>query len=100
MISNYISQIEQFMIGEDSIPNQLRNCHHFDKKSYNELVDVMHKVISYYRDKEDVPKRLALCFIDVLNNFYVNQEYFSKEEFDEIEDAGLKISELANILFS
>ena len=100
MISNYISQIEQFMMGEDSIPNQLRNCHHFDRNSYNELVDLLHKVISYYRDKVDVPKRLALCFIDILNSFYVNQEYFSKEEFDEIEDAGMKISELANILFS
>lgn len=100
MISNCITYIEDYLIGVNSIPNQLRNNHYFDKKSYNELISVLHKVITYYENKNEVPKRLALCFVDISNSFYANGNYFSEKELEEIEDAAIEISRLANILFS
>lgn len=92
--------IEEGLIGERSIPNQLRNHRRFDRKQFDNVVEAIGEARRNTEGDEWVPKRLALCFVDISNHFYVDRNHFEEHEVKQIEDAGLKLSELANQLFS
>jgi hypothetical protein len=94
-----IEIIEQELIGENSIPVKLRNERFFDKIAFEKLLNSINFAINFYKNKDKVPKKLALCFVDISNYFFVDKKYFSENEIVEIEDAGMKLSELANKLF-
>lgn len=94
-----IKIIEQELIGDNSIPCKLRNEHFFDKQAFKKLVNSIHKAIDFYKDQDNIPKRIALCFVDVSNNFFVDSNFFTESEMEEIEDAGMELSKLANQLF-
>jgi hypothetical protein len=40
-----------------------------------------------YKNYETVPKKLALCFVDISNYFYFNEGYYSEEESNRMEYA-------------
>ena len=99
MEKSFIKIIEQELIGENSIPCKLRNEHFFDKSAFKRLVNAVEEAISYYKEQDNIPKKIALCFVDISNDFFVSSDYFPENEIEEIEDAGMKLSELANKLF-
>jgi hypothetical protein len=99
MEKSFIQIIEQELIGENSIPCKLRNEHFFDKLAFERLVNSVEEAINYYKEQDNIPKKLALCFVDISNHFFVDSDYFSENEIEEIEDAGMELSELANKLF-
>ena len=100
MIQQNLKIIEEKLLGENSIPVKLRSERFFDKEAFDELEKAILAVIDFYKDKSEVPKLLALCFVDISNFFFVYETYFSEEEVETIEDAGIRLSELANELFS
>ena len=100
MIEDQIATIEDGLVGEDSIPARLRSERVFDREKFRLVVSAMQEAARYYRNEALVPKRLALCFVDVSTHFFVSEEYFSEDEVEEIEDAGMKLSRLANALLS
>lgn len=91
--------IEDELIGINSIPLKLRNEHFFDKEAFQKLINAIEIAIEIFKDQIQVPKKLALCFIDISNYFFVDDTFFSQDEIELIEDAGMKLSELANKLF-
>lgn len=99
MEKEFIKIIEKELIGDNSIPIKLRNEHFFDKSAFEKLVNSINEAIVFYKGVDNIPKRLALCFVDISNYFYVDNNFFSESEIEEIEDAGMKLSELANQLF-
>jgi hypothetical protein len=101
MNHSLITVVVEGLIGENSIPVRLRNERVFDKKRYDEVVDALVKLIEIYKNNDLVPKPLALCFVDISNHFFVAEAgRFTEKEVEEIEDAGMRLSELANTLFS
>lgn len=99
MREKVLETIEYELIGINSIPVKLRNEHFFDKEAFQKLIDALEIAIEVFKDEIQVPKKLALCFIDVSNHFFVDDNFFSQDEIELIEDAGMKLSELANKLF-
>lgn len=99
MKESFILIIEQELIGENSIPCKLRNEHFFDKIAFERLVNSIKEAIVFYKGQDYIPKKLALCFVDISNFFFVDNNYFPENEIEEIENAGMKLSKLANELF-
>lgn len=99
MKESFIIIIEQELIGENSIPCKLRNEHFFDRIAFERLVNSIKEAIGFYKAQDNIPKKLALCFVDISNFFFVDSNYFPENEIEEIENAGMKLSELANELF-
>jgi hypothetical protein len=99
MKDKFLEIIEDELIGINSIPAKLRNEHFFDKESFEKLINALEIAIEAFKGQIQVPKRLALCFIDISNHFFVDDNFFSQDEIELIEDAGITLSELANKLF-
>jgi hypothetical protein len=100
MIDPSIAIILEGLIGENSIPSRLRNERVFDRERYHDVVAAIAKAIEFYKDHDSVPKLLSLCFVDISNHFFVPGDgRFTEQEIEEIEDAGIHLSELANELF-
>ncbi|EON74429.1 hypothetical protein [Lysinibacillus sphaericus] len=87
------------ILGEDSILLQLRRGEGLNEDRFNELVTAMQLLIVEYKNLDVVPKKLALSFVDISNYFYFNEDKYSLDEQNLIEDAVQKISQLANELF-
>ena len=100
MIEEHIIILEEGLLGVRSIPNQLRNDRFFDNKQFVKVIESLKILITLFKDRQSVPKRLSLCFVDISNYFFVDDRYFDSHEINKIEDAGMKLSELANKLFS
>lgn len=99
MKEKILNIIEDELIGINSIPAKLRNEHFFDKEAFQKLINTLEVAIEIFKDQIQVPKKLALCFIDISNHFFVDDKFFSQDEIEIIKDAGMKLSELANKLF-
>ncbi|KOP80181.1 hypothetical protein AMS59_01910 [Lysinibacillus sp. FJAT-14745] len=87
-------------IGDNSILRELRGGKGLNQQSYKLLIEAMKKLIEEYKDKSEVPKKLALCFVDINNYFYFNKGKYTEEEEKELEDAVHEISYLAEKLFA
>jgi hypothetical protein len=88
------------LVGPHSLPISVREMQGVNKKDYQELKCAIEYLIEYYSDKNEVPKELALAFVDIGNYFFVPNLNYSEEEHEELEDYGIELSELANKLFS
>lgn len=91
--------VYDFTIGDNSILMELRVGKGLNKQSYKLLIEAMEKLIEEYKDKSAVPKKLALCFVDINNYFYFNEGRYTEEKEKELEDAVHEISSLAEQLF-
>lgn len=97
-VERAIDIVYEGLVGEESIPVDLRMGRGLD---YNKLVKVkkaLKILIEFYRDKKDVPKKLACCFIDIYGLFQFKKEYYPKEELIEFDYIGVELQELAWIL--
>jgi len=86
-------------VGDNSILRELRGGKGLNQQSYKLLIEAMKKLIEEYKGKSEVPKKLALCFVDINNYFYFNEGKYTEEEERELEDAVHEISSLAGQLF-
>ena len=60
----------------------------------------MNILIDSYKDNEEIPKRLALCFVDISVRFSFNENWYNEKERDRLEDAANELSYLAEKLFA
>ncbi|KUF34856.1 MULTISPECIES: hypothetical protein [Lysinibacillus] len=87
------------ILGEHPILIQLRNGEGLNEDKYSELITAMKRLIVEYKSLEVTPKKLALSFVDISNYFYLNEDKYSLDKQNRIEDAVQEISQLANELF-
>lgn len=99
-LSEALNNVEELLVGENSIPVKLRMHEGLDQKKFEELIESLEMLVTYYQGHDTVPKRLALAFIDVGTQFYFNEGEYSEQELEKIEDAGITLSEIANRMFS
>lgn len=92
--------IEEKMIGKNSIPVKIRVGEGIKEEDYSELIEAINFLIIFYKTQSSVPKVLALCFLDISNYFFLGESNYSEIEIEKIEDLGIELVELANLLFS
>jgi hypothetical protein len=88
------------LLGTDAIPLQLRMGKGLDRKRFAALVEALHFLTRYYAPADAVPKRLALCLVDVYEGFSFREGFYPEKQALEIEDAGMLLQGLATELFS
>lgn len=95
-----INNVAELLLGEESIPVLLRMHEGLDQNKLDLLVASIEYLIPFYRNENNVPKVLALAFLDISNHFYFAEGAYPEDELNRIEDAGNLLSSLANELFN
>jgi hypothetical protein len=89
------------LLGELSIPALLRNGEGLDQAKFRQTVSALEFLAHQYVNREVVPKKLALCMVDIYGAFdFRSSIYPDKAVRNQIEDAGIEIQNLALTLFS
>ncbi|MDJ0365687.1 hypothetical protein QMK33_11035 [Hymenobacter sp. H14-R3] len=88
------------LLGPGAIPAQLRQGLGLDKPRFAALVAALRLLTSHYAPATEVPKRLALCLVDVYGGFSFREGFYPGQQAAEIEDAGILLQNIANELFS
>ena len=88
------------LLGADSIPQNLRMKQGLNQPRFNQLVDAIHTLTEYYSSQNAVPKKLALCMVDVYGAFSFRAGFYSEEDTAKIENAGILLQELVTELFN
>jgi hypothetical protein len=81
-------------------PQQLRVKQGVDQRKFDLLTTALRWLTPHYAAQPVVPKRLALCLVDVYGTFTFREGVYPSAERDKIEDAGLLLQDLATELFS
>ena len=87
------------LLSETSIPVSIRSMDGVDKIQYEELKKSILFLIDYYKNKDDVPKKVAQAFVDISNYFFVPNLNYSEEDLELFENYGIELTTLANQLF-
>jgi hypothetical protein len=95
-----LSVVDELLLGPDSILVRLRAREGLDPQRYATLVAALRSLVQHYQGKSDVPKRLALAFVDISNFFYYAEDVYPTEVLERLEDAAHELTLLANQLFS
>ena len=96
-----LNTVYENLMGLSSITVALRNKQGLNKDKYDKTVEALNYLITLYADKKEVPKKLALCMVDIYGAFDFKEDFYSsKKEREEIEDAGIQLQELAIDLFN
>lgn len=88
------------LLGDDSIVVKLRMNEGLDDELFIKLIESLRFLVDYYSGEENVPKRLALCMVDIYAAFSFREGFYSSSDAVRIEDAGTQLQELATDLFS
>ena len=86
-------------IGNNSIMIPLREGLGLNEQSYKLFLEAMKILIEEYKDKSEVPKKLASCFIDITKYFNFIEGKYSREDEEKLEDVNHEISFLVEELF-
>ena len=92
--------VDERLLGENSIPVKIRSKEKLSENEYPELITAIHFLIDYYKDTENIPRKLALAFVDISNYFFISNHNYSEKEIELFEDYGIELSRLAEELFS
>lgn len=95
-----LATVDELLLGDDSIPIQLRQHQGLDSARFERLEDAIEVLIEHYREKDEVPKKLALAFVDISNYFYFTESEYTEAELEKFEDAAHRLTYLASQLFS
>lgn len=90
-----IDLIYEGLVGLNSIPTDLRMRKGIDYSKLENIRKAIKFLIKSYSDKDEVPKRLALAFIDIYGAFQFKKGFYSDEKLLEYEDIGIELQELA-----
>ncbi len=94
-----LATVHRLLVSEDSIPVQLRMREGLDESAYVELMGALERLVEYYGPRAEVPKSLALAFVDVGQHFFFEEGAYPDSELERIEDAGQELSRLGQTLF-
>ncbi|GAA4027339.1 hypothetical protein GCM10022409_09150 [Hymenobacter glaciei] len=87
------------LTNDNSIPQELREHKGLDIVRFEHLVSAIEFLVEYYQDKNMVPKRLSLCFVDIYASFSFREGIYDEYQTNKIEDAGIQLQDLAYSLF-
>jgi len=88
------------LVSENSVPVKLRTNRELDSDLLNQVSEALDVLTHYYKDKETVPKKLALAMVDIYGAFSFQTGYFEDEILEELEGIGIELQEKAMELFS
>lgn len=88
------------LVSENSVPVKLRTNRELDSDLLNQVSEALDVLTHYYKDKETVPKKLALAMVDIYGAFSFQTGYFEDEILEELEVIGIELQEKAMELFS
>ncbi len=94
-IETTLAFVYDCLLSDTSIPQQLRMRQGLDQERFDQLTESLQVLIHYYNDKDLVPKRLALCFIDIYNAFFFREGFYNDSDAMRIENAGIMLQEIA-----
>ncbi|KOS62214.1 hypothetical protein FJQ98_17335 [Lysinibacillus agricola] len=95
-----IAIIYDGLVSENSVPVKLRMNRELDSDLLNLVREALDVVTQYYKDKETVPKKLALAMVDIYGAFSFQAGYFDDKFLEELEGIGIELQEKATELFS
>ncbi|MFL0100136.1 hypothetical protein [Tenacibaculum maritimum] len=99
-ISKIVELVEDYLLGDNSFPVRIREKREIKQDEFEILKKSIEKLCDYYKEEDFIPKRIALCFVDISNFFFVPNLSYSESEIERFEDYGIALSELGNKLFS
>jgi len=88
------------LIGEASIPLKIRTRADVSDDEVQELFAAIDFLTAHYADKDAVPKRLALAFVDVYAGFSSTEAFVGRDAMQRFEDIGIALQDKADALFS
>ncbi|WP_228860253.1 hypothetical protein [Xenorhabdus sp. PB61.4] len=88
------------LLGENSIPVRLRTKNSFSMDEIKILYHALDFLIDFYHDKTEIPKKLALAFVDVYGAFSFREGMYDEEMLNELEDIGIELQDKAIQLLS
>ncbi|MGE7944338.1 hypothetical protein ACQKNB_19870 [Lysinibacillus xylanilyticus] len=88
------------LVSENSVPVKLRTNRELDSDLLNQVREALDVLTHYCKDKETVPKKLALAMVDIYGAFSFQTGYFEDEILEELEGIGIELQEKAMELFS
>lgn len=88
------------LIGDASIPLKIRTRAEVSDDEVQELFSAIDFLTAYYADKDTVPKRLALAFVDVYVSFSVSDAFVGRAAMQRFENIGIALQGKADALFS
>lgn len=95
-----LNVIYEGLLGENSIVVKLRNREGLDEEKYDSILEAIEVLKVAYKDQDHIPKKLALAFLDVSTYFIFDDEWYSQEEQEKFEDAGLQLVQAVDELLS
>ena len=95
-----IAKIYDGLVSENSVPVKLRTNRELDSDLLNQVREALDVVTRYYKDKETVPKKLAVAMVDIYGAFSFQTGYFDDKLLEEVEGIGIELQEKATELFS
>jgi len=95
-----LATVQRLLISGNSIPVQLRMHDGIDEDAYIELTSAIERLIEHYASRSDVPKTLALAFVDIGTAFDYAPGAYPEHELERIEDIAQELSRLGQMLFS
>ena len=97
---NALSFVYDCLSGDNSFAVKLRMKEGLDEKRFNQLKEALHFLIDCYSNEDIVPKRLALCMVDIYAAFSFREGFYGNDDTIKIENAGIELQDLATELFS
>ncbi|MFN3866776.1 MAG: hypothetical protein ACK4MD_08705 [Demequina sp.] len=98
-VQNDLRTVERLMLSEHSIPLRLRRHEGLDEDAYNDLTAALERLTDHYANQSDVPKRLALAFVDVGTAFDYPAGAYPDHELERIRDVGQELAQMGEMLF-
>lgn len=95
-----LENVYQSLLGANSLLVKMRRGDGLDDLQWKNFREAINFLTEFYKDKESVPKKLALAFVDVSNYFYFHEGKYTDEEENKLEDAAQEIVQMADKLFS
>lgn len=99
-IDDDLATVDRLLASEGSIPVGLRMRRGLDEDLFKELTGALERLTDHFQGRADVPKALALAFVDVGSAFWYPEGAYPPAELERIEDAGNELSLLGQNLFS
>lgn len=95
-----IAIIYDGLVSENSVPVKIRTYRELDSDLLNQVREALNVLTQYYKDKETVPKKLAIAMVDINSAFSFQAGYFDDKFLEELEGIGIELQEKAIELFS
>ena len=99
-IEQAIETIYSGLVSENSVPVQLSARRYLDLEQLDQVRKALEFALEYYKDKEYVPKKIAMAMVDIYGAFSFKKGYFEDKVLVELEDIGIELQEKAMELFS